>query len=89
MTNHPSHSQTPAFDTNKSQTTAILHQEPTYEEMYGKPVNIFANLCSFLLILITVLALSYMYLRSSEREVQYQTEQSLARQAEYKGVNQQ
>jgi hypothetical protein len=88
MNLNPSHSQTPQFGNNKSQTTAILHREPTYEEMHGKPANFFSNICAFLLIVITVLALSYMYLRSSEKEIQFQEEQSLARQAEYKGVNQ-
>lgn len=88
MNLNPSHSQTPQFGNNKSQTTAILHREPTHEEMHGKPANFFSNICAFLLIVITVLALSYIYMRSSEREVQYQTEQSLARQAEYKGVDQ-
>ena len=88
MNLNPSHSQTPSFGNNKSQTTAILHREPTYEEMHGKSANFFSNICAFLLIVITVMALSYIYMRSSEREVKYQNEQSLARQAEYKGVNQ-
>ena len=73
----------------QSQTTSILHQEPTYEEMYGKPANTFSNICAFLLIVITVLALSYIYQRSSEKEIQLQEEQSLARQAEYKAVDRQ
>ena len=81
-----SHSNTPLFKANKSQTTSVLHQEPTYEEIYGKHTNIFSNICAFLLIVITVLALSYMYQRSSEKEIRIQEEQSLARQAEYKGV---
>ncbi len=73
----------------QSKTTPILHQEPTYEEMYGKTANIFANFCAFLLVVITVLALSYIYQRSSEKEIQLQEEQSLARQAEYKAVDRQ
>lgn len=84
MNQIPSHSQMPAFNTKKSQTTAILHQEPTFEEMYGKSANILANLFAFLLIAITVLALSYMYQSSSEKEIQHQMAQELVRQAEYK-----
>lgn len=87
MNLNPSHSQTPQFGNNKSQTTAILHREPTYEEMHGKPANIFSNICAFLLIVITVIALSYVYQRSSEKELQLQEEQSFARQIKYNGVN--
>ena len=71
----------------QSQTTPILHQETTYEEMYGKTANIFANFCAFLLVVITVLALSYIYQRSSEKEIQLQEEQSLASQNQNAGVN--
>lgn len=34
MNQFPSHSQTPQFDTNKSQTTSVLHQHPTDAEMH-------------------------------------------------------
>ena len=87
MNLNPSHSQTPQFGNNKSQTTAILHREPTYEEMHGKPANIFSNICAFLLIVITVMALSHVYQRSSEKELKLQEEQSFARQIKYNGVN--
>ena len=70
-----------------SQTTPILHQEPTHTEIHGKTANIFANFCAFLLVVITVLALSYIYQRSSEKEIQLQEEQSLARQNQNAGVN--
>ena len=89
MNQTASHSQISEFGTNKSQTSAILYQEPTYKEIHGKTANIFANFCAFLLIVITVLALSYIYQRSSEKEIQLQEEQSLARQAEYKAVDHQ
>ena len=87
MNQTASHSQMPEFSTNKSQTSVILHREPTYEEMHPKPSSMFANISAFLLIAITVLALSYMYLRSSEKEVQFQEEQSIARQNQNTGVN--
>ena len=87
MNQTASHSQMPEFGINKSQTSAILYQEPTYKEIHGKTANIFANFCAFLLIVITVLALSYMYQRSSEKEIQLQEEESLARQNQNSGVN--
>ena len=74
MSLHPSHSQTPSFSTNQSQTPVILHREPTYEEMHPKPSSMFANISAFLLIAITFLALSYMYLPSFKKEVQFQEE---------------
>lgn len=87
MNLNPSHSQTPSFGNNKSQTSAILHREPTHEEMQPEPSNMFGNISAFLLIAITVLALSYMYLRSSEKEIQLQDEQSIARKNQITGVN--
>ena len=87
MNLNPSHSQTPSFGNNKSQTSVILHREPTYEEMHPKPSSMFANISAFLLIAITVMALAHMYLRSSEKEIQFQEEQSIARQNQNTGVN--
>ena len=87
MNQTASHSQTPEFDTKKSQTSAILYREPTHEEMQPEPSNMLGNIIAFLLIAITVLALSYMYLRSSEKEIQFQEEQSIARQNQNTGVN--
>ena len=74
MSTHPSHSQTPSFSTNKSQTPVILHCEPTYKEIHPKPSSMFANISAFLLIAITFLALSYIYLPSFKKEVQFQEE---------------
>ena len=87
MSPHPSYSQTPSFSTNKSQTPVILHREPTYEEIHPKRSSMFANISALLLIAITFLALSYMYLLSFEKEVQFQEEQSIARQNQNAGVN--
>lgn len=54
-----SHSNTPVFDVVESQTTQILYQEPTQEELYSKPVNIFHNLCAVLLIFISLASMVY------------------------------
>jgi len=52
----------------KSQTTQILFQEPTAEEMHGKPRSIFADLCTFLLLLSLFIGLVAM-LRSCANEI--------------------
>lgn len=54
-----SHSNTPEFGVVKSQTTAILHQEPTQEEMYSKPVNLFKNVCAGVLIFTLFFSMVY------------------------------
>lgn len=54
-----SHSNTPEFDVVESQTTAILYREPTQEEMYSKPVNLFKNICAALLIFILFFGVAY------------------------------
>lgn len=54
-----SHSNTPVFDVVESQTTQILYQEPTQEELYSKPVNIFRNLCAVLVIFISLASMVY------------------------------
>ena len=47
------------FDVVESQTTQILYQEPTQEELYSKPVNIFRNLCAVLVIFISLASMVY------------------------------
>ena len=59
MNQSVSHSNTPEFDVVKSQTTAILHQEPTQEEMYSKPVNLFKNVCAGVLIFTLFFSMVY------------------------------
>jgi len=66
----------------QSQTTQILFQEPTEEEMYGKPCSIFADLCTFLLLLILFIGLFAM-LRSCANEAETQTVQAHAYNAKF------
>ncbi|PSD37070.1 hypothetical protein C7E16_04070 [Acinetobacter radioresistens] len=66
----------------QSQTTQILFQEPTTEEMYGKPRSIFADLCAILLIASSVFALVCM-LRSCANEAETQTVQAHAYNAKF------
>ncbi len=66
----------------QSQTTQILFQEPTAEEMYGKPRSIFANLCTFLLLLSLFIGLVAM-LRSCANEAETQAIQAHAYNAKF------
>ncbi|BBL21157.1 hypothetical protein F939_02309 [Acinetobacter radioresistens DSM 6976 = NBRC 102413 = CIP 103788] len=59
----------------QSQTTQILFQEPTEEEMYGKPRSIFADLCTFLLLLSLLIGLVAM-LRSCADDTETQAVQA-------------
>lgn len=66
----------------KSQTTQILFQEPTQEEMYAKPRSIFADLCTFLLLLSLIIGLVAM-LRSCANEAETQAVQAHAYNAKF------
>ncbi len=66
----------------KSQTTQILFQEPTEEEMYGKPRSIFADLCTFLLLLSLFIGLVAM-LRSCADDVEVRAVQAHAYNAKF------
>lgn len=66
----------------KSQTTQILFQEPTQEEMYAKPRSIFADLCTFLLLLSLIIGLVAM-LRSCADEAETQAVQAHAYNAQF------
>jgi hypothetical protein len=66
----------------QSQTTQILFQEPTQEEMYGKPRSIFADLCTFLLLLSLFIGLVAM-LRSCADDVEVRAVQAHAYNAKF------
>ena len=66
----------------KSQTTQILFQEPTQEEMHGKPRSIFVDLCTFLLLLSLFIGLVAM-LRSCADEAETQAVQAHAYNAKF------
>ena len=66
----------------QSQTTQILFQEPTAEEMHGKPRSIFADLCTFLLLLSLFIGLVAM-LRSCADDAETQAVQAHAYNAKF------
>ena len=67
MNQTASHSQTPKFDSNKSQTSQILYQEPTPEEMKRKS-NAFSNFFAFLVLFALFFGLACMIIVTAERE---------------------
>lgn len=67
MNQNPSHSQTPQFGANKSQTSQRLYQHPTAAEMQSKK-NIFGNICAGLLLLIIAVGTGYMIGVASDKE---------------------
>jgi len=66
----------------KSQTTQILFQEPTAEEMQSKPGSVFSNICAILLIASSVFALVCI-LRSCANEAETQAVQAHAYNAKF------
>ena len=74
MNQTASHSQTPKFGNNKSQTTSILHREPTYEEMRGKSASIFSNICAFLLLFVLFFGMACIAIKQAEKERTAQVE---------------
>ncbi|MCK4081351.1 hypothetical protein [Acinetobacter radioresistens] len=66
----------------KNQTTPILYQEPTHEEMYGKPRSVFADLCSFLLLVFLAIGMIAM-LRSCADDAAAQAVEAHAYNAQF------
>ena len=73
MNQTASHSQTPKFDKAQSQTTQILYQPPTAEEMQRKS-NAFSNFFAFLVIFALFFGLACMIIVTAERESASQVE---------------
>lgn len=74
MNQTASHSQTPKFGNNKSQTTSVLYREPSHEEMHGKTANIFSNSCAFLLLFVLFFGLACMFIAQADKESAQQVE---------------
>lgn len=83
MTQTASHSQTPEFDTNKSQTTAILYQQPTEAEM-RKPSLLLrlGDLMAATVLIATVSALTLMAVHGCSDDVDRQQTQAIKIQTE-------
>ena len=87
MTQTASHSQTPEFDTNKSQTTAILYQQPTEAEM-RKPSLLLriGDLMAATVLIVTVSALTLMAVHGCSDDADRQAVQAVKFQAQVGGV---
>jgi hypothetical protein len=81
-----SHSQTPDFDTNKSQTTSILFQPPKPEEMHlsfwAKSKVVFKEMAAISLIGITV-ASTLFTVRGCSDDVDHQQAQAVKHQLQF------
>ena len=86
MNQIPSHSQTPEFDTNKSQTTSVLFQPPTTPEMkvsfWSKAKPVIKEVAAISLIGITV-ASTVLTVRSCSNDVDRQHAQALKHQLQF------
>ena len=85
-----SHSQTPEFDTNKSQTTSILFQPPKPEEMrlsfWAKSKVVFKEVAAISLIGITAASTVFM-VHSCSDDVDRQHAQAVKHQLQFQASN--
>jgi hypothetical protein len=90
MNQIPSHSQTPEFDTNKSQTTSILFQPPKPEEMrisFGaKAKAVFKEVMAISLIAGTA-ASTVVTVRSCSSDIDRQEQAALKHQLQFQASN--
>ena len=86
MNQTASHSQTPEFDTNKSQTTSILFQPPKPEEMHlsfwAKSKAVFKEVAAISLIGITVVSTVFT-VRGCSNDVDRQQAQAVKHQLQF------
>lgn len=74
MSQYPSHSNTPQFDANKSQTSKCLYQHPTHEDIHGKNSNIGSTFFAFLFLFGLFFGTACMFILAAERESAKQVE---------------
>ena len=90
MNQTASHSQTPEFDTNKSQTTSVLFQHPKPEEMrlsfWVKTKAVLKEVAAISLIGITVVSTVFT-VRSCSNEVDRQHAAALKHQLQFSASN--
>jgi len=88
MTQTASHSQTPEFDTNKSQTTAILYQQPTEAEM-RKPSLLLrlGDLMAATVLIVIVSALTLMAVHGCSNDVDRQERMAVKHQLQFSEVS--
>lgn len=77
MNQRVSHSNTPEFGANKSQTSARLYQHPTAEEMKpsfsAKAKTWFSNFCAIFLLITIFFSLTLMFVSKHTAEADRQT----------------
>ncbi len=90
MNQTASHSQTPEFDTNKSQTTEILYQPPTISEQHASTkeivLTVIKELAAVAVILGTIGSVPFM-VRSCSDDVDRQEQVALKHQLQFQASN--
>ncbi|NNH86213.1 hypothetical protein [Acinetobacter terrae] len=90
MNQIPSHSQTPEFDTNKSQTTAILYQQPTFAEQRTSIKDsvkaVLKDLAAISLVLVTIGSV-VLTVRSCADDVDRQEQNAVKHQLQFQTSN--
>ena len=84
-----SHRNTPKFDQHKSQTSQILYQEPTLEEMHQKhnrAVEFLKNFSAVTLLLLSIVGLALVMLKGCADDVEHQQAMAVKHQLQFGGV---
>lgn len=89
MNQNPSHSQTPKFDADKSQTSQRLYQHPTQEELEVKhPVlRRLADAAAGAVLIITVASITLMTVKGCSADVDRQEHAAIKHQLQFSASN--
>ena len=84
-----SHSKLPEFGTTKSQTSAILYQEPTLEEtkpQHKRVVEFVKNFAASTLLMISIFSICLVILKGGGDDVEHQKAMAGKHQMQFGGV---
>ena len=90
MNQRTPHSNLPEFGTTKSQTSAILYQEPTLEETkpQHKPfVELAKNFAASMLLVICVFSIALVILKGCAEDVEHQKAMAVKHQLQFASQN--
>ena len=89
MNQNPSHSQTPKFDTDKSQTSQRLYQHPTQAELENKhPIlKRIGDFTAAAVLIITVVTFTLMTVKGCSADVDRQEHAAIKHQLQFSASN--
>ena len=90
MNQRASHSNLPEFGAAKSQTSAILYQEPTLEEtkpQYKPLVELAKNFAASTLLMISIFSICLVILKGCADDVEHQKAMALKHQMQFASQN--